>query len=285
MIWLQQMRYFRERREAAEAAAAAEAEAVAGGERSFGGEESADAVPDYPDLSYLTFDSLPPPDAAAAAARERLANRITAMGVPLEKRPMPALMFDEIKEGLMAEPDGWWVDAKDFYGPDATKVGGGSGQELELTPQRRRLSEVEVDAAMPTSQDELNPIMLGVLQRAGGVEAIRARGERALLSERSILERLRRREQREQQQQQGPGRGSEGGGGGEGGGGVAEGSEEATPCVGLAGVEASALEMGPPFAWRLWAHMTSAMCDHAPDVLVFANAREASDLLLIQAAR
>ena len=52
-------------------------------------------------------------------------------------------MFDEIKEGLMAEPDGWWVDAKDFYGPDATKVGGGSGQELELTPQRRRLSEVE----------------------------------------------------------------------------------------------------------------------------------------------
>lgn len=43
--------------------------------------------------------------------------------------------------------------------------------------------------------------------------------------------------------------------------------------------------VGPEFARRVWAHLVYHLESHRPDILVFANAREASDLLLTRAAR
>eukprot|EP00613_Pedinella_sp_CCMP2098_P076076 CAMPEP_0171935822 /NCGR_PEP_ID=MMETSP0993-20121228/33272_1 /TAXON_ID=483369 /ORGANISM="non described non described, Strain CCMP2098" /LENGTH=878 /DNA_ID=CAMNT_0012576839 /DNA_START=263 /DNA_END=2899 /DNA_ORIENTATION=+ len=169
-------------------------------------------------LRFLTFSQESANDDAASP----MVRHLRELAVPLQVAPIPGIAFEDLRKGLSQEPSGWWLE-------HSTLPAGSPGPfKWPLTPE-------ELEAALPTSQESLNPILIGALARAGGnVSAVT-----------------------------------------------------------------------PPFAKALWTHLTDSLLIKvprrddgdgdddddddfdvvAPDLVVFANSRDASDTLLVTAAR
>jgi len=140
-------------------------------------------------MSFVTFDQ------NDQLSDSPVLKILESLDVSCHILPFPPIYFEDLVNGLLGE-DPWWLRADDpLYGT------------------RERLTVEQIEARLPTSQKLLNPILLGALDRAGG-----------------LVSRIRL-----------------------------------------------------PFARRVWEHMVLGL--QGADLVVFANARDQADVLLVRAAR
>lgn len=278
-IWLQQMRYFNELR--ARTFKEKHLNVNTGSD-----EEKEEEEGDEFELSFLTFDDGHGTTAINSRAGGSLVeSTIRALGVPFTQRPMPALSFEDIREGLYFQRDDWWLRAEENYGLSASVKGTEAvRQGAKIEASESLLTMEEVDAKMPKDQAALNPVLLGGLAREGGIDVIVERGRRelAMLAGSAGERAVGKWKQKVLNAFDGIVPGA-----------PREAQEAATQCPGLVGLllplvdtrEANYAALMPPFTRKQWVHLTSSLAAERADLLVFANARDASDLLLVAAAR